>query len=263
MSGNPAAKAAGGFREATGGKAGRLPDWIMDMKEDGFSGPAADQAITASAGDGAMPGEHLPPRIEFVESCDLPTPWAIFRLHGFIDRDTGKEHVALSLGNITDGAPVLARIHSECLTGDALFSQRCDCGAQLEEALKRISGQGRGLVLYLRQEGRGIGLLNKIRAYRLQDAGADTVEANHALGFPADMRRYDVCKPMLEHLGVQALRLMTNNPRKPEALEKSGIHVAERIPLIAGLNPANHRYLLTKRAKLGHVFAGYRDDPED
>jgi GTP cyclohydrolase II len=233
------------------------------MKEDGFPGPTAAQANEAGAGDVAAPGGQHPPRIEFVESCDLPTPWAVFRLHGFIDRDTGKEHVALSLGDVSDGTPVLARIHSECLTGDALFSRRCDCGAQLEEALKRIATHGRGLVLYLRQEGRGIGLLNKIRAYRLQDAGADTVEANHALGFPADMRRYDICKPMLEHLGARTLRLMTNNPRKPEALEKSGVEVAERIPLIAGLNPANHRYLLTKRAKLGHLFAGYREEPED
>jgi GTP cyclohydrolase II len=233
------------------------------MKEDGFPGPTAAQAIEAGADDATVPAGQHPPRVEFVESCDLPTPWAVFRLHGFIDRDTGKEHVALTLGDFSDGTPVLARIHSECLTGDALFSRRCDCGAQLEEALKRIAAQGRGLVLYLRQEGRGIGLLNKIRAYRLQDAGADTVEANHALGFPADMRRYDICKPMLEHLGVSSLRLMTNNPRKPEALERFGIHVAERIPLIAGLNPANHRYLLTKRAKLGHLFAGYREEPED
>lgn len=201
--------------------------------------------------------------VVFVAASKLPTPFGEFTMHGFLDEATGKEHVALTMGSFEDGEPVLGRVHSECLTGDALFSQRCDCGYQLEAALKAIAQEGRGVLLYLRQEGRGIGLLNKIRAYRLQDAGADTVEANHALGFPADMRRYDICKPMLEHLGVSSLRLMTNNPRKPEALERFGIHVAERIPLIAGLNPANHRYLLTKRAKLGHLFAGYREEPED
>jgi GTP cyclohydrolase II len=135
-----------------------VPDWIRKMKEDGFPGPTAAHAAEAGAEDGAAQAGQHSPRVEFVESCDLPTPWAVFRLHGFIDRDTGKEHVALSLGDLSDGTPVLARIHSECLTGDALFSRRCDCGAQLEEALKRIAAHGRGLVLYLRQEGRGIGL---------------------------------------------------------------------------------------------------------
>lgn len=233
------------------------------MKADGF--PAATTGTPLRAGDATPTPEDEPkaPEVEWIESCDLPTPWAVFRLHGFLDHSTGKEHVALVLGTVDDGAPVLCRIHSECLTGDALFSRRCDCGAQLEEAMKRIAAEGRGAILYLRQEGRGIGLLNKIRAYRLQDAGADTVEANHALGFPADMRRYDVCRPMLEHLGVRTLRLMTNNPRKPAALEESGIHVTERISLIAGLNPANRRYLQTKRAKLGHYLSNYREDAED
>jgi GTP cyclohydrolase II len=229
------------------------------MNDHGFSTPDEPDA-RPPAGATRYTASVGPARLEFVESCELPTPWADFRLHGFIDRETGKEHVALTLGDIADGAPVLARVHSECLTGDALFSQRCDCGAQLDEALKRIAAQGRGLVLYLRQEGRGIGLLNKIRAYKLQDAGADTVEANHALGFPADMRSYELCKPMLDHLGVKALRLMTNNPRKPEALERLGVRVTERIPLVAGINPANRRYLLTKRAKLGHLFTSAHDD---
>ncbi len=192
--------------------------------------------------------------IEYVPSCALPTPWATFQLHGFMERASGKEHVALSLGDIDDGAPVLARIHSECLTGDALFSRRCDCGAQLESALRRIAAEGRGVLLYLRQEGRGIGLLNKIRAYRLQDAGADTVQANHELGFAADQRNYDSCAGMLRHLGVANLRLMTNNPRKVEALRQLGVAIAERIPLVIDGNPFNRRYLSTKAEKLGHLL---------
>jgi GTP cyclohydrolase II len=192
--------------------------------------------------------------LEYVGACDLPTPWAKFRLHGFVETATGKEHVALTLGNIADGEAVLARVHSECLTGDALFSQRCDCGAQLEEAQRRVAAAGRGVILYLKQEGRGIGLSNKIRAYQLQDAGADTVEANEALGFPADMRRYELCKPMLEQLGVKSLRLMTNNPKKVAALTSIGIPVVERVSIMVGDNPANLHYLATKQAKLGHLF---------
>ncbi|WP_222565457.1 GTP cyclohydrolase II [Novilysobacter antarcticus] len=192
--------------------------------------------------------------IRYVDSCELPTPWATFRLHGFIDPASGKEHVALTLGDLDDGEPVLARVHSECLTGDAFFSQRCDCGAQLEEALRRIATEGRGIVLYLRQEGRGIGLINKIRAYHLQDAGADTVQANEDLGFAADQRHYGLCQPMLAHFGVGALRLMTNNPAKVVALQKLGVQVPERISILVGHNPSNQRYLATKREKLGHVI---------
>ncbi|WP_367113753.1 GTP cyclohydrolase II [Propionivibrio sp.] len=200
---------------------------------------------------------ETPSPLEYVGACNLPTPWADFRLHGFVDRLTGKEHVAMALGDIADGAPVLTRVHSECLTGDGLFSQRCDCGAQLETALRNIAAEGRGLLIYLRQEGRGIGLANKIRAYQLQDRGADTVEANERLGFPADLRLYDVCKPILEVLGANTLRLMTNNPRKVSALEQAGIVVEARIPLIAGHNASNRRYLATKKRKLGHMFVGH------
>ncbi|PRC91540.1 GTP cyclohydrolase II [Solimicrobium silvestre] len=192
--------------------------------------------------------------VEFISSCVLPTPWAIFHLHAFFEAATGKEHLALTLGDVATGAPVLARLHSECLTGDALFSQRCDCGAQLETALKKIAHEGCGVLLYLRQEGRGIGLLNKVHAYRLQDAGADTVEANQALGFAPDMRNYQICQPMLQHLQVKAVKLMSNNPRKAAALQECGIQVTEQIPLIIKKNPHNERYLLTKAAKLGHVF---------
>ena len=193
--------------------------------------------------------------IRFIAASRLPTPWATFTMHGFEDEATGKDHVALTLGKLDDGLPVLGRVHSECLTGDALFSMRCDCGYQLQEAMKRIADEGRGVILYLRQEGRGIGLLNKIRAYHLQDQGADTVEANERLGFAADLRRYDLCIPMLEHLGVNGLRLMTNNPRKVDALTQAGVDVVERVSLTTGLNPHNEHYLATKAGKLGHMMA--------
>ena len=192
--------------------------------------------------------------VVFVAASKLPTPFAVFTMHGFLDEESGKEHVALTLGDIADGLPVLGRLHSECLTGDALFSQRCDCGAQLEAALRAIASEGRGVLLYLRQEGRGIGLLNKIRAYELQDGGADTVEANERLGFAADQRDYSICQPMLDHLGVREINLMTNNPRKVKALEGFGVRVAERRPLEIGRNPHNSKYLATKAGKLGHML---------
>lgn len=198
--------------------------------------------------------------VKFVESSLLPTPWAVFDMHGFADDAEGKEHVVLTLGDIADGQPVLARIHSECLTGDALFSMRCDCGAQLQAALKNIAAEGRGMLLYLRQEGRGIGLMNKIRAYKLQDEGADTVEANEALGFGADMRDYGMCKVMLDHLSVKSVRLMTNNPRKVKALTDQGIIVSERRALHEGNNPHNEKYLKTKAGKLGHMLGSEHQD---
>ena len=192
--------------------------------------------------------------LDYVTSCALPTPWAQFTLHAFVAHATGKEHLAMTLGDFADGAPVLARVHSECLTGDVLFSQRCDCGAQLEGALKKIAEEGRGILLYLRQEGRGIGLVNKIRAYQLQEQGADTVEANLALGFHADARNYALCLPMLEQFGIRALRLMTNNPRKLDAMRKLGVDVAERVPLLVNRNAFNTHYLDTKARKLGHMM---------
>ncbi len=192
--------------------------------------------------------------LQFVESSRLPTRWGVFQIHGFDDPATNKEHIALTMGDVGDGEAVLLRIHSECLTGDALHSLRCDCGAQLEAAMRRIAEEGRGAILYLRQEGRGIGLINKIRAYRLQDEGADTVEANEQLGFGADMRDYTICRSMLEHLKIGAIRLMTNNPRKVHALEAMDFPVTERLPLQSGSNPHNARYLATKAGKLGHLF---------
>lgn len=197
--------------------------------------------------------------LEYVTTCDLPTPWATFRLHAFVDNHTGKEHLAVVLGAVDDGQPVLARIHSECLTGDALFSQRCDCGAQLEASLQKIAAEGRGVVFYLRQEGRGIGLINKLRAYRLQDAGADTVEANRQLGFGDDQRSYAGFAPMFSHFGIKKMRLMTNNPRKVAALEALGIEVVERIALLVNRNPYNEHYLNTKARKLGHLMTAEKD----
>ncbi|PAV26028.1 GTP cyclohydrolase II [Tamilnaduibacter salinus] len=201
--------------------------------------------------------------VRYVQSCRLPTPFGVFDMHGFEETDTGKEHLALTLGALDSDAPMLARTHSECLTGDALYSMRCDCGYQLEEALRSIAREGRGILMYLRQEGRGIGLLNKIRAYRLQDEGADTVEANEQLGFAADLRDYSMCRDMLGHLGIRSLRLMTNNPRKVQALEELGITIAERVPLHAGRNPHNESYLATKQSKLGHWLETHQDDDPD
>ena len=193
----------------------------------------------------------------------LPTRWGTFRIHGFQSANGG-EHVALVMGDPAAADAPLVRVHSECLTGDALFSQRCDCGPQLEAAMKRVGETGEGIIVYLRQEGRGIGLLNKIRAYGLQDEeGADTVEANEALGFAADGRDYGVAASMLGALGVSRVRLMTNNPAKVEGLEATGVGVAERLPLLAGRNPHNHAYLETKAAKFGHHFEAGSDQSDD
>jgi len=200
------------------------------------------------------PNPLLEPSVDYVASCTLPTPWGEFTMHGFEETDSRREHVVLTMGDIADGQPVLARLHSECLTGDALFSLRCDCGFQLEAALEAIAREGRGALLYLRQEGRGIGLINKIRAYKLQDGGADTVEANEQLGFPADMRDFRVARHMLDALAIKSVRVMTNNPRKLETLKSAGIDVVERVPLMVGRNPHNDRYLDTKAAKLGHML---------
>jgi len=200
--------------------------------------------------------------IRYIESCKLPTPYGVFDMHGFEEAANNKEHIALTLGMINDGRAVLARTHSECLTGDALFSMRCDCGYQLDEALRTISREGCGILLYLRQEGRGIGLLNKIRAYNLQDRGADTVEANEKLGFAADLRDYSICKPMLEHLGISRIRLMTNNPLKVAALKDMGIDIVERVTIEVGRNPHNTGYLATKAGKMGHLLTAqtHQDD---
>ena len=191
--------------------------------------------------------------IEYVAQAKLPTRWGDFRIYGFKDLQADKEHVALALGNLSLDEPVLCRIHSECLTGDTMFSLRCDCGPQLEFAMRRVSEAGRGLILYLRQEGRGIGLLNKLKAYSLQDAGADTVEANVQLGFEPDSREYQICKPMLDFFDIRNVKLFTNNPAKVKALQDMGIEVSEVIPIHTGANPHNETYLAVKINKLGHM----------
>jgi GTP cyclohydrolase II len=191
--------------------------------------------------------------LEQVADARLPTPFAEFRLRVYSGAD-GKEHLALTLGDLAGGAPPLVRVHSECLTGDALFSLRCDCGFQLEHALQRIATEKRGALVYLRQEGRGIGLANKIRAYELQDKGADTVEANAHLGFGADLRDYGIAVDILKGLGIAQMRLMTNNPHKLNALTQAGLVVTERVPIECGRNPHNDGYLATKAGKLGHLL---------
>lgn len=199
------------------------------------------------------PSSRSGPLVQFVASSQLPTRWGDFTAHAFVDAG-GREHLVLTLGDVADGQPVLARIHSECLTGDALFSSRCDCGDQLRSALTRIGEEGRGALFYLRQEGRGIGLHNKIRAYGLQDQGADTVDANLWLGFDADSRDYAICKPMLDQLGVRQLRLMTGNPAKLAAMQKLGVEVVERVALPSRRNRHNGFYLDTKTRRMGHLL---------
>lgn len=186
----------------------------------------------------------------------LPTRSGPFSIHAFADtsRPDAEPHLAIVAGNVLGSDPVLTRVHSECLTGDVFGSSRCDCGRQLNMALERITAEGRGVLLYLRQEGRGIGLVNKLRAYQLQDTGLDTVEANHQLGFPDDLRDYRVSADMLAELGISRVRLMTNNPRKLAGLIEHGIQVIERLPLMVDTQEDNVRYLRAKQVKLGHLL---------
>ena len=193
--------------------------------------------------------------IEFVATSRLPTAFGEFKITVFQDPETGEEHVALSKGlDTAPTAPVLVRIHSECLTGDAFASLKCDCGPQLQATQKLINEVGQGVILYLRQEGRGIGLTNKIRAYALQDQGHDTVDANLMLNLPADARRYDMCNIMLGHLQIKQVKLVTNNPSKIKALKELGIDVVARVPLTVGLNPFNADYLKTKHERMSHMY---------
>lgn len=188
-------------------------------------------------------------------STPLPTVHGTFDLRLFEFKGQQQEHLAISVGELSGDEPVLVRLHSECLTGEILGSLKCDCGDQLDYALKAITQEGRGLVLYLRQEGRGIGLANKLRAYALQALGADTVDANRLLGLPDDARQYDAAAAALRHLGVKSVRLLTNNPSKVQSLEKLGIPVMERVPVVVANNPIAVEYLLTKRERMDHQFS--------
>lgn len=207
--------------------------------------------------------------VVFIAASKLPTKHGLFDISVFEDPETEQEHIALSIGlpvstlaqtldpattpMIDQTEPTLVRIHSECLTGDAFGSLRCDCGPQLNTTLELLANEGRGALLYLRQEGRGIGLPNKIRAYALQDQGHDTLDANLLLGLPADARTYEMCKVMLDHLGIQKVNLITNNPAKIEALTALGLDVVERTPLHVGENPHNAAYLETKQNRMRHI----------
>ena len=195
------------------------------------------------------------PPVKRAASAKLPTAHGDFAIHVFESRLDGATHVALVKGDLGDGHNVLARVHSSCVTGDIFHSSRCDCGQQLDMALARVAAEGRGVVLYLHQEGRGIGLANKIRAYALQDDGRDTVEANEQLGFEADERDYASAVHMFQLLGVKSLRLMSNNPRKLEGVTGEALVITERVPLEVAPSDENRRYLKTKKDKLGHQLS--------
>ena len=186
--------------------------------------------------------------------ADFPSEYGRFKIIGFVNNKDGKDHIVVLKGEVGDGEAMLTRVHSACLTGDALGSMRCDCGPQLHEALRLIEAEGRGIVLYHQAEGRGIGLVNKLRAYALQDAGYDTLDANVALGFKADEREYRIPAAMLRKLGVESLRLMTNNPEKVEAMEREGLRVVERVRHELPTNEHDRKYLETKKERFGHFL---------
>ena len=192
--------------------------------------------------------------ITFVESSELPTEFANFKVYAYTETDSTKDHLVISLGDLTSDKPILARIHSQCITGESLFSLRCDCRFQLTESLQKIAKNGSGAIFYLQQEGRGIGLSNKIRAYKLQDEGLDTVEANHQLGFHEDERNYEIVASMVKHLKIKSMDLMTNNPKKIDALGKMGLTINKRVPILSKSNDYNKKYLSTKAKKLGHLM---------
>ena len=192
--------------------------------------------------------------LKFIETSNLPTDIGEFKVHAFTEESKSKDHLAIGMGDLLTSEPVLCRIHSQCITGESFFSMRCDCRYQLTESLTQIAEKGRGVVFYLQQEGRGIGLSNKIRAYNLQDKGFDTVEANHQLGFKEDERGYDIVSEMINFLGIKKVDLMTNNPKKIKALEAMGVIINQRVQISSSTNKYNEKYISTKIKKLGHLF---------
>ncbi len=199
--------------------------------------------------------------IERVTVVDMPTRFGDFKAYSYVSKISHENHLALVKGDISDGNPVLVRVHSECLTGDVFGSLRCDCGEQLNDAMNLIAKEGRGVFLYMRQEGRGIGFVNKMKAYNLQDGGMDTVEANKALGFAADLRDYGIGAEILADLGIKKIRLLTNNPKKVSGIEGFGMEIIERLPIQVRSNLRNIRYLKTKKEKMGHMLSFNEEHP--